>query len=384
MKKIAFLVGMLPNPRNQKRLALERSIAEVDLICWDRGQNMVGLSVPEGVRTHRLCIETAPDMAGKPLRRLVPFLKFAVQASRLLAETDPDVIHAENMDMLLIALLAKRRSKKQVRILYEIPDLHGLIVDEQKSLLKKMIRVCLRGMDKVLCRQVDLLILTSPRFYDAYYCHLIPREKMLYMPNAPEKPVFEDYHRKEEGTPFTIGFIGQVFYKQQALNLVEAAKRTGAHLMIAGYETDERGDVETACRSYQNAEWLGRYDFRRQAAELYGKCDVIHLVYDADMKNVKNLLPNKLYESVRCELPVIVAKGTYLSQVVEEWGVGLAVDHRSVEELVKAIEQLRPGSVLYNRSVENCRQHRQDTELDAYNEQFIAELSKLTENAYIS
>lgn len=377
MKKIAFLVGMLPNPRNQKRLALECSIADVDLICWDRGQNMVGLSVPEGVRTHRLCVETAPDMAGKPLRRLAPFLKFSIQASKLLSEIAPDVIHAENMDMLLIALLAKRRSKKQVRILYEIPDLHSLIVDGQKSLLKKIIRVCLRGIDKILCKQVDLLILTSPRFYDAYYCHLIPREKMLYMPNVPEKQVFEDYHRKEEGTPFTIGFIGQVFYKQQALNLVEAAKRTGVHLLIAGYETDELGDVETACRSYQNAEWFGRYDFRRHAAELYGKCDVIHLVYDADMSNVRNLLPNKLYEAVLCELPVIVAKDTYLAQVVKEWGVGLAVDHHSVEELEDAIKLLHEDYALYISLVENCRAHKSETNLAPYHEELAVRLTEM-------
>lgn len=377
MKKIAFLVGMLPNPRNQKRLALESTVAEVSLVCWNRKENMVGMSVPEGIHPYCIDVEAAPDMAGSPLKRLIPFCKFFRQAKKALAEISPDVIHAENLDMLCIALSAKRRSKKPVRIIYEIPDLHGLVVDEQKSPLKKVIQFGLRAMDKALCRQVDLLILTSPRFFDVYYCRLIPMEKMLFMPNAPEGHVFDGYQHKAKATPFTIGFIGQVFYKQQALNLVEAAKRTGVHLLIAGYETDGLGEVEEACRSYSDGEWFGRYDFRRQAAELYGKCDVIHLVYDADMENVKNLLPNKLYEAVRCELPVIVAKGTYLSHVVEEWGVGLSVDHRSVEDLIEAIERLRSDTVIYEELKENCRRHRRNTEPDAYHEKFTAELLKM-------
>ena len=379
MKKIAFLVGMLPNPRNQKRLALESTLAEVHLICWDRGRNMVALSVPEGVRLHRLCIDADPDMAGNPLKRLLPFRRFFVQAAKLLSEIQPDLIHAENLDMLCIALYAKRKSKKAVKILYEIPDLHSLVVDNQRNLLKKGIQLGLHSMDTLLCRKVDLLIVTSPLFYEVYYHRLIPREKMMYIPNAPEEAAFSGYSPKAPGTPFTVGFIGQVFYKQQALNLVEAAKRAGIHLLIAGYETDGQGEVEAACRGYAQGEWFGRFDFRTQAAALYGKCDAIHLVYNADMNNVKNLLPNKLYEAVRCRLPVIVAKDTYLSRIVEEWGVGLSVDHRSVEELVQAIERLRSEPGLYNALAENCGKHRKDTDLRDYHQCLAARLVQLLE-----
>ena len=103
-------------------------------------------------------------------------------------------------------------------------------------------------------------------------------------------------------------------------------------MMFAGYEEEPQIIYET-CKDRTDVDWYGRFNFDEKVAEMYGKCNVMYSVYDADMENVRVALPNKLYEAVYCEMPLIVAKGTYLEEVVNEWGVGVAVDHRSAEEL---------------------------------------------------
>ena len=85
----------------------------------------------------------------------------------------------------------------------------------------------------------------------------------------------------------------------------------------------------------------------------------MYAVYDADMANVRVALPNKLYEAVYCEMPLIVAKGTYLQQLVESWGVGLAIDHTSVEALATVLCRLREDTALYAQICGNCRRQKQ-------------------------
>ena len=204
------------------------------------------------------------------------------------------------------------------------------------------------------------------RYYEVYFKDFVSKEKILYMPNVPDLSAFSTYHHKSKEEPFVVGYLGSVRYKQQMIHLIDAAEKTGIHLLIAGYE-DQPKIIEPLCKGKPNIKWIGRFDFNTQAAELYGECDVMYSVYNADMHNVRVALPNKLYEAVYCEMPLIVAKNTYLAQVVEDWGVGIAVDHNSVDELVEAINELRQNVDLREQIAENCRKHRDEIDLEKNN-----------------
>ena len=97
------------------------------------------------------------------------------------------------------------------------------------------------------------------------------------------------------------------------------------------------------------------------------------------MINEQIALPNKLYEAIYCELPIIVSKGTYLAKVVEDWGVGLVVDCTSQKEITEAIMKLRDDRGLYEKLVKQCKAHRDDINLEKYNEELKIAISKLIE-----
>ena len=86
--------------------------------------------------------------------------------------------------------------------------------------------------------------------------------------------------------------------------------------------------------------------------------DCVFAVYDADNPNVRIALPNKLYESILCELPIIVAKGTYLEELVKEWGVGVSVSHKDVNELAEALKMLMNNQELYGQIVDGCQRQK--------------------------
>ena len=159
-------------------------------------------------------------------------------------------------------------------------------------------------------------------------------------------------------------------------NLIEAAKNGGFNVLIAGYE-EEPIEIEELCQGKSNIEWVGPFNFREEVARLYGKCDVIYSVYDADMKNVRVALPNKLYESVYCHLPLIVAKNTFLEKTVLEWGVGISVNHLSIGDLVEKIQRLQQDKQLYELLSTNCFKHQDEVELSYYNKLLEKELLML-------
>ncbi len=361
-KKIAILIGYLPNPRMYKRIAFYKTLGEVTLICWDRGHNMHIMPEEDGYKV--VCVRlTAP---GDPLRRIPQYASFSKQAMQALREAAPDVVHTQGLDMLRLACRYKRERGGTVDVVFEVPDMHSLQEKEQNGIVRKAAGRCVRYLDKSLCRQISLLIVTSEQFASGYYNAFVPAEKTFFFPNVPDPEALRNYRKKAPGTPFTVGFIGILLYKRPMKDLVYAAEESGVDLLIAGLE-NEPPEVEPLCRAYERGDWVGRFNFAKQAAELYSRCDVIHCVYDTDVPNVRVLLPNKLYEAVLCELPILVAKGTYLAKVVDDWGVGLAVDDKDRSTLVEAIEQLRDDRELYESLAENCRKHRADADLGRFN-----------------
>lgn len=373
---IAVLLGLLINPRIEKRLKAEKEIADVHLISWDRGNNnMLGRPSEDGYTAHTILLKAKAN----PIRRMLPYIKFCKFAKKQLLSIKPDVIHAQNLDMLKIGIWYKKKINPETRLIYEIADLHTLIVDRQTNIVRKIAQRYLLREEKICARYIDLLIVTSEKYYDTYFKNFVPEEKMLYMPNVPDLSAFASYKPKEKNNDFVVGFIGAVRFKQQMKNLIEAGKKAGTRVLFAGLEF-EPVEIEPLCRSVQGFEWYGKFDFQSEAAKIYEKCDAVFSVYDADMKNVRVALPNKLYEAVYCELPIIVAKGTYLEEIVNDWGVGVAVDHKDPDELEAVLRKLSGDKEFYDSLVSNCRKHKNDADLKFYNKKLLNFIENITVN----
>ena len=73
-------------------------------------------------------------------------------------------------------------------------------------------------------------------------------------------------------------------------------------------------------------------------ASIYAGIDWVLSAYDADYENVRYAEPNKLYESIFFETPIIVSRGTFLAERVESLGVGLSVDASKEDEVVSLVD----------------------------------------------
>jgi glycosyltransferase involved in cell wall biosynthesis len=370
-----ILIGFMPNPRIFKRAALESEMYEVHIICWNRGDNMIEHRKTENCILHEIKIDASND----PLKRLVPYYRFRSEALRLIKEINPCIIHAQMVDMLKIAIKYNKHKKKKAKLIYEIADLHRLLVDKQTNPLKKAMQIYLRKADRRCCKKINLLIVTSNKYYDMYFKAFVPKNIVLYFPNVPDLSAFKSYKKHcGSGESFTVGFIGGIRYKQQCEILIDATKKLDMPLLFAGFENG-KPEIETKCKEYKKCEWVGGFDYKSQIAQLYGKCDVVYSVYDADMANVRVALPNKIYEAVYCEIPIIGAKNTYLSELISEWGIGESVDYKVSEDLTCVLQRMRDDRAYYNSLVKNCSNHKDEIDLEKYNKQLKNIIEKMVE-----
>lgn len=371
MKTITFIISHRPDNRYIKRFRVLSGNFNINLIFWNKTNTRIDTNI-NNVNILEIHI---PANQTNPLKRIPETVLFLRKAYKELLKTDSDYVYVGNLDMLYIARKYKLK-KDLVKIIYEIADLHRLIIDEQKG-IKKLLRSVLKLIEKKYIQLVDILVLTSMKFYDVYYKELIDRNKVVFLPNMPEESTFYGYIPKERtGKPFTIGFIGWIRYKEQLKMLIDAAKETGIHVLFAGSDSDGIA-FEEYCKNFPFVSFLGTFDYGEKIRELYDQIDCVYAVYDADMNNVRIALPNKLYEAIKCEKPIIVSKGTYLSELVKTYGVGVEVGHHDKANLVDSILRLKNDKEYYEELVCNERKIKKDINLSKYNDCLIHAIETL-------
>lgn len=66
-------------------------------------------------------------------------------------------------------------------------------------------------------------------------------------------------------------------------------------------------------------------------------------------------LPNKLFEYIMAEVPVIVSNLPQMKEVVEKFNVGIALQPDNKKELLEALEKLDLDKQFYNKLKQNCK-----------------------------
>ncbi|HEY6437430.1 MAG TPA: glycosyltransferase, partial [Ignavibacteriaceae bacterium] len=65
-------------------------------------------------------------------------------------------------------------------------------------------------------------------------------------------------------------------------------------------------------------------------------------------------LPNKLFEYIMAEIPVIVSNLPQMKEIVEKYDVGFVIDIDNKVELISTLKELSDNSSLYKSKKQNC------------------------------
>lgn len=106
------------------------------------------------------------------------------------------------------------------------------------------------------------------------------------------------------------------------------------------------------CHGLSNVEFFGRYQ-PSEKAQLIQNASFLLSTYGNHSPILTTALPNKLADACIYRRPIIVNDGTYLADVVREWGLGIVINLDNMQTIVNQLERYYEAAV-FQKFIRNC------------------------------
>ena len=338
--KIRFLLPQLSQPRCIKRiLCIEAEGYDVDVYGINNGLYTQNIKDLGDVTTHSFNLT-----AGVPRKKSLQTKARCVKALINSLEKN-DVVYIFGIELALIFWLYAI-FKRKIRYVYEQADLN------YTKLGNKFLRGLFKKIDKWLIRKSEFTVLTSKGFTKYLYDGR-DYEKIVLLPNKLSRKInvsdrLNFDNKAVDTNHIKFGFIGAIRYPSTIFTF---ARVVGEHFPDDEFHFYGNGifakEAEELCSHYANLFYHGSFSNPDDLAKIYGSVDVNVVCYDTKSYNVCIAEPNKLYESIFFNTPIVVSSGTYLSERVAELGVGNAIDSTNYAEIKQYINSLTDDKVCH-------------------------------------
>lgn len=225
---------------------------------------------------------------------------------------------------------------------YEEPDLVHTYI---KS---RIVRNALEWLDLRIIKNSLLTVFRSEGFIKYHFGQRAP-SNVTFIANR-LNPVVMDYPVKEKNIPnmehLKFGFAGAIRFKSIynfAKVVVENFPQHEFHFY--GTAPSDEGLIFRNLEKYSNCIFHGRFHNPDDLPSIYEKLDLVLSTYDVEYENVRFAEPNKIYEAIFFETPLIVSKGTFLGDKVENLGVGYTIDALNDQEVIDFVNSLTVESI---------------------------------------
>lgn len=230
------------------------------------------------------------------------------------------------------------------------PFLHIKYVYEESDMLfdrfgKKVLRKAVIAFNKYVIKKSTITVMTSEGFAEFYYGKKRPQNiefvlnkvnaKCMQLP-AMEKQPFDVNHIR-------FGFAGNIRYKA-TLNLASIIARMYPQHEFHFYGNTESLPAEQVdgLKTYPNIVFHGLFKNPDDLPAIYASMDFCVCNYDISGVNPRYAEPNKLYEALFFDTPIMVSPQTYIGKKVKEQNVGFEIDsydEKLIKETIDAIDE---------------------------------------------
>lgn len=349
MKKRVLFIRSNPvraDSRVQKEVkALLDNDYDVSVLCWDRNQNYALQEEKLSLGEKEVILHIAGIKAtfgGGIKKNLLPMLKFQSVIWRFLKTNSMDAVHACDFDTAFTAYHAIKH--KKTKLIYDIFDYYTDAFNVP-GVLKKGIQ----ALDHCVINKADaVLICTEQR--KAQIKGTTPK-RLVVIHNTPMSILTE---QKTLDSPIIklayFGILQEGRMIEEMLDIVAQNKQYELH--IGGF-----GMLEPTVRLFaeqnDNILFYGSVPYE-DVLKYESKCDIITAIYDPICPNHIFAAPNKFYEGLMLGKPLIMVKGTGMSHVVADNGIGVLIEYTK-ESLKNGIIQLAEGKETWPEMSEKMR-----------------------------
>jgi len=303
---VAFHPRSMTPYAEQYENGIKKAGHEYDIIFWDRFSNAPLEKCGNEYIFHQIC-----TLGGNRLKKLYPFYLFRKTVKKIIRCGKYDkIIILNTMPGFLIHDILLRKYRD--RYILDIRDYTYEKYRYYYVIVKKLIdnsfftAISSRGFKKFLGENSKFII----------------NHNISNLKNCIEWPTLS-LNRK----PVRIGFVGAVRYFDENVALIESLKELSNFKLIFIGKALHDCHLEEYCKKneYQNVVFCGAFQ-NSEKPKLYNDIDIINSLYGNGSLEVRSALPNRLYDALIFKKPILTTKGTYLSEIVRKYKIGLVLD----------------------------------------------------------
>ncbi|WP_368489971.1 glycosyltransferase [Clostridium sp. BJN0013] len=340
--------GFDPDPRVYKEAkSLKKLGHKITILCWDREGTYVDTPEEDLDGIHIVRFFGNAEY-GTGYKQIFKFLNFKDDVYNYMKDKNFQALHCHDFDGLFIGYSINKKLK--LKVTYDEHDLFYMYFYNRKGLLNKLIYYSVILLEKHMVKRVDTHIVVTPKMKEVYK----KISKNIYIVNnAPYKSLFNDIEKTPDNL-LRIGFIGSVRYYDEIKALIDAAQKydKSVKVIICGWGIYAE-QLASYSKKFSNVEIKGAYNIS-ELEQLYKNIDVTYAFYPGDTATIS--MPNKFYESIITETPIIANKVTEFGHEVWKNNFGYGIEGKNLkEEIEHIIEKLLKDPAEKNNIIENMR-----------------------------
>lgn len=306
------------------------------------------------------------DQSRSVFKRLNAYLKFVIKSLKEASkQKNVDLIIATSTPLTIGITALYMRKIKKVPYVFEVRDLWPEAPIQLGIFKSPWIIIPLRWFEKKIYQNANHVIALSPGMQDGVLKYL-PIEKTSVIPNMSKidkfwnRPInFELLKElKLEEETFKIIHFGALGMSNAANTIIESAKffkeDPSVQFLFVGGGSEEE-NLKQMCTNYEltNVRFYGKVAMRK-LSEMVNLCDV-SIVSFKDLPILYTNSPNKFFDSLSAEKPIIVNSAGWTKDIVEEHNCGYYVNPNNPEDLVQKIKYLQRHPEVVKLMGQNAR-----------------------------
>lgn len=235
----------------------------------------------------------------------------------------------------------------------------------------KLLVKAFNKLDKYIVKKSFLTVFTSEGFVQYHFGRKCP-ENVMVIPNKLKRDIlnYSPLFKSTNMEKLRIGYVGYFKFDSVyhfAKTFAESFPQHEFHFFGVG-STPEIGARFEQLQSFSNCFFHGRYKNPSELPDVYSKIDLLLSTYDIKYENVKYAEPNKIYESIYFETPIIATTGTFLAGKILELGIGYSINPLDDAEINKFISTLTLEDI--EKKVSRTKEMGKMCSVDNYDELF--------------
>lgn len=310
---------VMPDSRVEKEIAvLLKQGYEISILAWDRKNDYplrketLNVNMPN-VAAFRVGIKSA---FGSGMKNIKQLLKYQREIRKFLHKNTFDIVHACDFDTAFTAYHSI--DHKKTRFVYDIFDYYADAFSIPSFLRKPVV-----FLDRKIINHANITIIcTEGRREQIKGAN---PQRVVVLHNSPPQYQGQGDVTRDDAVIRIVyfGIFSASRLIKELLDVVVNEPRFELHIGGFGALEDH---IKQAAARYSNVIFYGTVPYE-EVLKIEQSCDIMTAIYDPKVRNHYYAAPNKFYEALMLGKPVIMAKGTGMSDVVIDNDIGVAIEY---------------------------------------------------------